>query len=127
MQDIDPLDVQRLSQPLRDRGPRVKGKPLGGVPRSESFNGIVGHFGRLRDLRQGVAVRVTEAKLTIELSIDLVTLLVDGAVVATTEHGEIRQRGGAALRPMTEVMALAEADAAAGEAAAPVPVLERPP
>jgi len=61
------------------------------------------------------------------LSIELVALLVDGAVVAATEHGEIRERGGASLRPMTDVMPLAEADPAAREAAAAVSVMERPP
>jgi len=52
---------------------------------------------------------------------------VDGAVVPATEQSEIRGRGGAALRPVTDVMPLAEADPAAREAAAAVSVMERPP
>src|SRR5205814_6650634 len=44
--------------------------------------------------------------------------LVDRAVVPATEHTEIRQRGGTALRPVTNVMALSEADPTAREAAA---------
>src|SRR5204862_736802 len=52
---------------------------------------------------------------------------VDRAVVAATEQSEIRQRGGTALRPVTDVMALAESHATAREAAAAVPVVERPP
>ena len=47
--------------------------------------------------------------------------------MAAAEQGEIRQRGGAALRPVTDVMALAEADVAAGEAAASVAMLKRSP
>jgi len=51
---------------------------------------------------------------------------VDRAVVPATEQGEIRQRGGTALRPVTNVMALSEADPTAREAAAAVAVVERP-
>jgi len=45
--------------------------------------------------------------------------------MAATQRGEIRERRGAALRPVANVVALAEAGAAAGEAAAAVAVLER--
>jgi hypothetical protein len=51
---------------------------------------------------------------------------VNGAVVPPTEHGEIRERGGAALGPMADVMALSEPNAAAWETAAVVSVVERP-
>ena len=60
------------------------------------------------------------------LSIDLEALLVDRPVVPATEECEVRERGGAALSPRTDVMALPEADAAAREAATAVPMLERP-
>jgi hypothetical protein len=43
------------------------------------------------------------------------------------EEREVRERGRAAVRPVTEMMPLAEADAAAGEAATPVPMVERSP
>ena len=51
-----------------------------------------------------------ERQLAVRLSIDLVALLVDRAVVPATEHGEVRQRRGAAVGPVTDVMALAEPD-----------------
>jgi hypothetical protein len=49
---------------------------------------------------------------------------VDGAVVATAQEGKVGQRGGAALGPVTDVMALAETHAAAWEAAAAVAMME---
>ena len=61
------------------------------------------------------------------MSIDLITFLVHRAVMPATEHREVRERGRAALRPMAEMMPLAEADAAAREATALVPVVERAP
>jgi hypothetical protein len=67
-----------------------------------------------------------EPKLAIGLSLELVALLVNGAVVPATEHGEIRERGGAALGPVTDVMALADSHPAARETAAAVSVMERP-
>ena len=81
----------------------------------------------MRDLGQKPAVRAAEPKLSVRLSVELVALLVNGAVVPATEQGEIRERGGASLGPVTDVMALSEADPAAGEAAAAVSVMERPP
>ena len=96
------------------------------VPRSENLHGIGRHPGRRRNLAQEPPVR-TESKLAVWLSIERVTLLVDGAVVPATEQGEIRQRGGAALRPVTDVMALADPNPATREAAAAIAVVERPP
>jgi len=52
---------------------------------------------------------------------------VNGAVMPAAEKREVRERGGAALSPVMEMMPLAEAHAAAREAAATVPVLERAP
>jgi len=46
--------------------------------------------------------------------------------MAIAEQGEVRQRCWAALRPVTDVMALAEAHSAARRAAAAVPVVQRP-
>jgi hypothetical protein len=77
-----------------------------------------------RHLGQRATVRASESQLAVRLSIDLVALFVDGAMVAATEHGEIRERGGAALGPVADVMALADANLAAREAAAAVPVVE---
>jgi len=128
MQDVDrPAYVQRLPQPARGRGPRVQGKSLGLVPRSKHLHRIAGYFWRTRDLGQESAVRATEPKRAVRLSIELVALFVDSAVVTATEHGEIRQRGGAALGPVADVMALAEWQAAARKAAAAIAMMERAP
>jgi len=48
-------------------------------------------------------------------------------MMPTTEQGQIRERGGPALGPVTDVMALAESHSAAREATAAVSVMERPP
>jgi len=59
------------------------------VARSQVFRGIAGHLRGSRDLRQQPAVRTAEPKVAIGLPIDLVALLVNGAMVATAEHGEV--------------------------------------
>src|SRR2546425_5657631 len=128
MQDADsPAHVQAFPQPTRGRGSRVQAKPLRIVPCSEDLDRIAVRLGRKRDLGQKLTVRPAEPKLAVRLSIELVALLVDGAVMAATEQGEIRERGGAPLCPVTDVMALADTNPAAREAAAAVSVLERPP
>ena len=47
-------------------------------------------------------------QLSTGVTLDRVSLLVDGAVVSTTEQGEIRERRGASVRPVADVMTLAE-------------------
>ena len=116
-----------LAEPTRGRGLRVQAKSLRLVSRSKDLHGIAAHLGRRRDLGQEPAVRATESKLAVRLSIELVALLVDGAMVATAEQREIRQRGRATLRPVTDVMTLPDPNSAAGKAAATVAVVERPP
>ena len=128
MQNVDrPAHVQALSQPTRGGGPRVQGKPIRIVSRSQDFHCIARYFRRTRHLGQNSAVRATEPQLAVGRSLELVALLVNGAVVPPTEQGEIRERGGAPLRPVTDVMALAESHSAAREATAAVSVVERPP
>ena len=105
----------------------MQAKPLRVVARSENLHGIVRHLRRRRQLGQNLAVRAAEAKRAVGLSLELVAPLVDGAVVPATEQGEVRERGGAPLCPVPDVMSLAERQPAAGEAAAPVTVMERPP
>src|SRR2546425_10044863 len=127
MQDADgPADVQALPQPARCRSARVQMKPVRFIPRSEDLHRIAAHLRRMRDLGQHLTVRAAETKLTVRLSIELIPLLVHGAMVTAAEQGEIRERGGPTVSPVTDVMALAEANAAAGEAAAAVSVVERP-
>ena len=72
-----------------------------------------------------MAVRAPELKLAIRLSSNLVTLFVHGAMVAPTEHGQVRKRRRPSLSPVADVVALAEAHAAAREATAAVAVVER--
>jgi hypothetical protein len=128
MQDVDrPADVEALPQPARAGRPRVEAQALRDVPCSKNLHRVGGHRGRGRYLGQRPAGRPPELERAIGLSIDLVALLVDRAVVPATEQREVRERGGAALRPVTEMMPLAEREPAAREAAATVPMLERSP
>ena len=128
MQDVDrPAHVQALPQPPRGRGPRVDAESLRVVPRSQERHGIVGHLGRTRNLGQRPAVRAAELKLAVRLSIERVALLMDRAVVPSTEKGEVREHGGSALRPVAHVMSLPERQPAAGETAAAVAMLKRAP
>ena len=128
MQDVDrPPHIQALPQPGRARRPRVETEPLRVVSRPEGLDRIGRHRGWQRNLGQGPAVRPAEPEHAVGLPIDLVTLLVDCAVVPATEQGEVRERGGAALRPVADVMPLAEREPAAREAAAAIPVVERAP
>jgi hypothetical protein len=105
----------------------VQDKPLRIEPRSQDFRGIAAHGSRRRDLRQKPAIRPSESKIAVRLSIELVTLFVDSAVVSPTEQGEIRECGGTPLCPVTDVMSLAEPHPAARKAAAAVSMVERAP
>jgi hypothetical protein len=93
----------------------------------KSFHGIPAHLRDRRDVGQKTAVGTAEAKLTVSQSIDLVTLFVNSAVVTATEHGEIRERGRASVRPVADVVALTEACSTAREATAVVAMEQRPP
>ena len=75
-------------------------------------------------MRQRPAIRSAEAELSISLSLHPITVFVHRAMMAATQQREIRQRGGASVGPVANVMALTERSCAAGEAAAPVPVLK---
>ena len=128
MQDVDrPADVEALAQPARHPGPRVQDKPRCSVPRSEGLDGIAEHLGRARGLGQEPAVRATEPELAVRLSRELISLLVNRTMVPTTEQREVRERGGPAVGPVTDVMALTEPNAAPREAAATVSMLQRTP
>jgi len=105
----------------------VQGKPIRIVSRSQDFHCIARYFRRTWDLGQKPAVRPSESKLALGLSLDLIALFVNGAVVPATEQGEIRERGGAPLGPVADMMSLAESHPAARETAAAVSVMERPP
>ncbi len=128
VQDVDrPGEIQALPEPVRARRPRVESESLGVVPRPEGLDRVSGHRDRRRDVGQGAAVGPPELERAVGLSIEVIALFVDRAVVPATEPGEVRERGGAALRPMPDVMPLAEREPAAREAAAVVPVVQRAP
>jgi len=128
MQHTDrPAEIQALSQPGGTRRPRVELESLRGVPRPEGLDRIVRHCGRSRNLGQEPAVRPPEPERAVGLTVDLVALLVDRAVMPATEEREVGERGRAAFGPVAHVMALAEREPAAREAAALVPMVKRAP
>jgi hypothetical protein len=107
MQNIDrPDDVQALVEPARRRGLRVQLKRR--RLRPEKLHRIAAHLRRRRDVRAQPAVGTAEAQPAIGQSIGLITLLVHRAMVPATEQGEIRERGGATVRPVADVMTLTE-------------------
>jgi hypothetical protein len=75
----------------------VQVQPCRLVLREQIRHGIGGHPGRRRHSGQHSAVRAAELELAVRLPIDLVTILVNGAVMAATEDGKIRERRGPPL------------------------------
>ena len=125
MQDADGIaEVQALSQPSRRRRPRVQAEAFFLVPGADHRHWVATQIWTTRDIGENVAIRAAETKLAIRLALDLKALFMDGAMVATAEQRKIRQRGGPAVGPVLDVMALAETSPTAGEAAATVPVME---
>src|SRR5213593_4589800 len=116
MQDVDrPAQVQALAQPARARRPRVESESLRVVSCAEGPGWILRHLLRRRDLGQRPAVRPPEREPAVGLSLDLIALLVDRAVVTATEQGEVRERGRAAFGPVAHVMPLAQREPTARE------------
>ena len=93
------------------------------VPRSERPDGIVADQRLRRNIGQRPSVRSPETQLAVGLSFHLISLFVDGAVMAPAEHREVRERRGPALGPVTDVMTLAERQFAAWEAATVVAIV----
>jgi len=125
MQNVDRIgDIEAVSRPGRHCRPRVKIEPLSVVRREQRVDGIARPRGGRRNVRQWPPVRSPEAQLSISLSLHVIALFVHRAVMAATQQREIGQRGGASVGPMANVMALAKRSCAAGEAAAPVPMLQ---
>jgi len=92
MQDVDrPADIQALAQPARARRPCVEAEALCDVPGPEDPHRIGGHRGRRRHLGQRPAVRPPELERAVGLSINLVALLVDRAVVPATEQCKVER------------------------------------
>jgi hypothetical protein len=117
--------AQALPEPARARRPCSEAKALRGVTSTESSDGITGHRGRHWHLRQRVAIRPPELERPVGPARHLEALLVHRAMMPGTEHREVGQRRRAPVRPVANVMSLAEADPAAREPAAPVPSVER--
>jgi len=127
MQDVDrPPHIQALPKPAGTRRPRGEAKAVRIVTRPKRLDGIPRHRSRRRHLRQRAAIGPPESERSVGPARNLVPLLVHGSVMPATEEREVRERGRAAVGPVAEMMPLAETDAAAGEATAPVPMLEGP-
>ena len=124
MEHVDRVaHVEGLTKPVRGRGVGVQVQPRCLVPRSQDVEWFPGDLGGRRHLGQEPAIRPAEPQLTLRLSLDLVPLFVDGAVVSATQNREVGQRGRPALGPVPDVMALPDPHAAPREATAAVAML----
>ena len=86
MHDVDCIaHIQGLAQPTGHPRPCLNSQALRLVPRSEDADGIASHVGGGRNFRQELSVRTAEAELAVGLSIHLIALLVDRAVVPAAE------------------------------------------
>jgi hypothetical protein len=103
----------------------MQGKSRRLVSLSQDAHGISRRRRRSRHLGQKPAIRATEPKLAVGVSIELIPLFVDGAVVAATQKRQVRERRRAAVGPVADVMSLAERQSAAREPAAAVAMLQR--
>jgi len=128
VQHVDgPSDVQALAQPAWHRRSRVDVKPFELVSRSESLDRAAGDRNGRRGHWQPSAVGAPEGECSVGLTIDLVAVFMDRAVMTATERREVRQCCGPAVRPVLDVMSLNERETAAREATALVAMLERAP
>jgi hypothetical protein len=100
---------------------------IGGVPFGESSHRVGGHRSRRRDVRQLTPVRPREAQRAIRDADDPVSVLVNGTVVTAAEEDEVRERGGATLGPVPDVMPLSDTRRAAREATRLVPMVKSAP
>jgi hypothetical protein len=75
------------------------------------------HFGK------NSTVRTAEAKRAVRPSNDSIALLVNRSMMAATQEGQVRKRGGASLSPVTDVMALSESYVATRKATAGVAMM----
>jgi hypothetical protein len=90
MQHVDRVsDIEPLPLPTRRRGPRVHDNPRRIVVRFDGADGVSRSLRRAGHVRYDTTVRTAEAKLAIGLSIDLIALLVNSAVMAATEQHEV--------------------------------------
>src|SRR6185503_3633456 len=78
---------------------------------------------RLGHFRDQPAAGVAELQLAVGQSLDLETLLVDRAVMPSTQQDEVRELRRPALRPVLDVMTLRVAQSTTREAAAVIATL----
>lgn len=97
MQDVDRVThVEGLAQPSRAQRVPVEIQPRALVPISQRLDGAVRDQRWRQNVRQRSSVRSPETQLAVRLSFDLISLLMDRAVVATTGRsaaGSRRHRG----------------------------------
>jgi hypothetical protein len=126
MQDIDrPAHIEAFPQPSRARRPRMQMKALPVVLRSKDLDRVTRHGHGWWGLGQEPAIRPTEPKRAVRLSIDAIALLVERTVMPATQQREVRERGGAAFGPVTHVMPFTQLESTAREAAPAVSVVQR--
>ena len=128
MEHVDcPADVEPLPKPSRPPRVRVDAEPVRLVSRPEIEDWIFRYRRRGRDFWKRRSVRPSELERAVGRSLHAISLLVHGPMVPATENREVRECRRPAVRPVAKVVALTESHAAAGEAAALVPVLESAP
>jgi hypothetical protein len=109
MQDIDrPAEVQRSPVPTRCGRVRVDGYSRRGVPGANRCGSVSRGPRRRRDIRQDIAERCAELQRVIPASLDLKAFFVNGAMVPATQQDQVWQRRGPAVRPVFDVVGLAE-------------------
>src|SRR6266850_2901842 len=115
VQDADRVAyVEALAEPGRHQGGVVDVNGRGRVLASNRFAPQDWKGWRIG---KHLAIRPPELQLAVGHSLNLEALLVHRAMVTRTQQREIRQRRGAALGPMPDVMPLREAQSAARKAA----------
>jgi hypothetical protein len=127
MKDVDRVGyVQPLAQPAGDRGSRVQVEASPFVLLDNDRRWISGQIRMLRNVRDCATVRPVEPQLAVGSSLDDVTLLVNGAMMPSTEHHEVRERRGPSVRPVLNVVALNEPPDTTREPTATISVLQSP-
>jgi hypothetical protein len=124
VQNVDrPAQIQTFSGPVGMGRVRTELKPLRDVTDPEHRDRIPLAPGRCRHLREEAAIGPPELERPVGPTRRLIALLVHRPVMPAAEQRQIRERGGAALRPVVEMVSLGDAHAATREATAPVPML----
>src|SRR5689334_15137234 len=93
---------------------------------AESPSTVHRHRLRCGDVRQQPAIRASELQPAVRQPLDAIPLLVNRAVMPATEQRQIGERRRTAVRPVPQVMALAERQTTAREAAAAIAMPQGP-